>query len=252
MFYKNIGEVPRAIVLLGAFLAIGLVLGAYILGTQTKGIGSGRSSVSVKGLAEKPVKADLAEWRVSVTATGATFTDALTKLRSEKVLLDNFIEKQGFEKEVRRDENENVVPRFIEKQENNRTIRVQDGYKASQSVIIVSKSLDLITSSHKAALDYKASGHDIEFDTPKYLVSNLEEIKMSLISVATENAKKRANEFIKHSDTQLGVMRSANQGAFYILPNTTDAKTDDYGGTYDKSTIDKIARVVVTIEFNLK
>jgi hypothetical protein len=101
-------------------------------------------------------------------------------------------------------------------------------------------------------MDYKASGHELEYQEPRYLVSNLEDVKMSLISAATENAKKRAEEFMKHSDARLGAMRSASQGAFYILPNTADARTDDYGGVYDKSTIDKIARVVVTVEFRLE
>jgi len=245
-------QIPRAIILFGVLLAIGLILGAFILGMQTKNIGSGRASVTVKGLAEKPVKADLAEWQVTATATGATFSEALTALRKEKMELDKFLEKQGFQKEIRQDESENVGPRFIQKQLNERTITVQEGYSARQTVVIVSKSLDLIDSANKAALDFKASGHDIDFNAPNYLVSNLEDIKMSLISAATENAKKRAIEFIKQSDAQLGSMRSASQGAFYILPNTSDANMDDYGGTYDKSTIDKIARVVVTVEFNLK
>lgn len=249
---NSTSQIPRAIILFGILLAIGLILGAFILGVQTKNIGSGRSSVSVKGLAEKPVKADLAEWQVTATATGATFTEALSALRQEKIELDKFLEKQGFQKEARREGSENVEPRIVQKELNERTISVQEGFTARQSVVIVSKALDAIDSANKAALDFKASGHEIDFYSPSYLVSNLEEIKMSLISTATENAKKRAGEFIKHSDAELGSMRSAFQGAFYILPNTADANMDDYGGTYDKSTIDKIARVVVTVEFNLK
>jgi len=252
MLEKNFNEMPRAVVMLGLLLSIGLVVGAFVLGTQTKNIGSSRSSVSVKGLAEKPVRADLAEWRVTATAIGTTFPDALAKLRKEKTALDSFLDRQGFKKESRHDGSETVEPRFVEKETNDRIIRIQSGYSASQSVVVTSQSLDLITASNKSALDYKASGHSIDFDNPNYLVSNLEEIKISLISAATENARKRAGEFIKYSESQLGNMRSASQGAFYILPNSADAKTDEYGGTYDKSTIDKIARVVVTVEFNLK
>jgi hypothetical protein len=241
-----------ALMVLGALLAIGLVLGAYILGSQTKSIGSGRSTVSVKGLAEKPVKADFAEWHVAVQSLDATFAGALNKLRQERGALDQFLDKQGFEKSSRRDETESVEPNYVEKQVKGNTIRVQEGFIATQIITINTKSLEKVTAAYKVALDYKASGHDIKYTSPNYLVSSLEEVKMSLISTATDNAKKRAQEFIKNSDAKLGNMRSAAQGAFYILPNTADAKTDEYGGTYDKSTIDKIARVVVTVEFNLK
>ena len=46
-------------------------------------------------------------------------------------------------------------------------------------------------------------------------------------------------------------VRSASQGAFYILPARGSSSDDEYGGTYDKSTIDKLARVVVTVEYAL-
>jgi hypothetical protein len=242
----------RSVVVLGALLAFGLVLGAFVLGSQTRHIGSGRSTVIVKGLAEKPVKADHAEWQVTAKSLGSTFPETLSKLREEKKALDTFFAAHGFDKGSLSEKTETVEPNFIEKEVNERVVRVQEGFIGKQSVVVSSTSLDNIMTAHKAALDYKASGHDLDNEEPSYLVSNLEEMKMSLISSATENARRRAQEFIKQSDARLGTMRSASQGAFYILPVKADAKTDDYGGTYDKTTVEKMARVVVTVEFNLK
>ena len=87
---------------------------------------------------------------------------------------------------------------------------------------------------------------------PDYLVSNLEEIKMSLIANATKNAYSRANEFAKVGGAKVGTMRSASQGAFYILPESGSDEDSDYGGAYDKATINKIARVVVTINYAIE
>jgi hypothetical protein len=252
MTQSDFNNLPRAVMVFGLLIAVGLILGAFILGAQAGGLGAGRSTVNVKGLAERPVKADLAEWRVAAEVVGTTFAEALAKLREEKKALDQFLESQGFDNSSRKNEDENVEPNYVEKDIEGRIVRTQEGFLARQYVAINSKSLDRIAAAHKAALDFKASGHSIEYANPNYLVSNLEEVKMSLISAATENAKKRADEFIKHSNAQLGSMRSASQGAFYILRDSADAKIDEYGGTYDKSTIDKIARVVVTIEFNLR
>ena len=50
----------------------------------------------------------------------------------------------------------------------------------------------------------------------------------------------------------LGSFRLASQGIFYILADTTDVWADDYSGVYDKPTADRIARVVVTVEFNIE
>ncbi len=38
--------------------SIALVIAAAVLGYQVKQVGGGRESISVKGLAEKPIKAD--------------------------------------------------------------------------------------------------------------------------------------------------------------------------------------------------
>jgi hypothetical protein len=245
-------SISRSVIALGGLLAIGLVLGAFVLGAQTKSIGSGRATVSVKGLAEKPVKADSAEWIVTVQALAPTFPQALAKLRLERIALDRFFEKQRFEKSNVRDNVETIEPHYVDREMNGRAIRVMEGYLGRQSITVNSNTLDKITAGYRAALDYVASGHDVTYAEPSYLVSGLEEVKMSLIGAATENARKRAEEFIKQSDAQLGGMRSASQGAFYIVPNTAGAKMDEYGGAYDKSTIDKVARVVVTVEYNLK
>ncbi len=246
----------KSTALIGAsfILAAGLVLAAFLLGHQTKTIGSGRATVSVKGLAEKAIKADLAEWTITASATRKTFAEALDQLRNERKYLDKFLTDQDIAEEFRRELEESVRPHYVEHEVADRIVQVQDGYTATQTIMIRTQDLALIQRIYKAALDYKASGREIEYKNPLFLVSNLEEIKMSLISAATENASTRAKEFTKHGDSQLGSMRSASQGAFYILPDGSgaDSNTEIYGGTYDKTTIDKIARVVVTIEFNLK
>ena len=242
----------RSVVVFVALVALGLVLGAYVLGYQTKHIGSGRSSITVKGLAEKPVRADMAEWQVTAVAYGPTFAETVANLRNEKSALESFVASQGFDKASVRETGETVEPRYEDQVVGEQVRQVQNGFVGRHTQIVSSRALDKIVAAHRSALDYKASGHNIEYANPSYLVSGLEEIKMSLIGAATDNAKKRAQEFVKHSDAKLGAMRSASQGAFYILPPVANASTEDYGGTYDKTTIDKIARVVVTIEFSLQ
>jgi uncharacterized protein len=103
-------------------------------------------------------------------------------------------------------------------------------------------------------VQFQADGHPVTYQRPLYLVSNLEDVKMSLIGAATQNAKTRAQEFAKNGNVQVGLMRSASQGSFYVLPDGASTDVDDYGygGVYDKTTINKKARVVVTIEYAIE
>ena len=128
---------------------------------------------------------------------------------------------------------------------------VQEGYVARQSVTINTTDIAKIITAAKGIVQFEADGHPVNFGQPQFLVSNLEEVKMSLIAAAMQNSRARAGEFAKSGDVEVGRMRSASQGAFYILPATGDQDVSDWGGSYDKSTVDKIARVVVTVDYSI-
>jgi uncharacterized protein len=248
-------DTSKAVVILGVLLAIGMSLAAFIFGLQAKHIGAGKQSIAVKGLAEKPVTADYAEWSVGLRVQGATFAEALANLRNERPALDAFLATQGFAADALKSGTETVTPNMVEEEApEGRTRIVQRGFNAAQSVLITSKDLPRIEGAHKAILQFVGEGHPAYFEDPAFLVSNLEDIKMSLIGAATQNAQQRAAQFAENGNATVGAMRSASQGAFYILPAGASVDSSDYGygGTYDKTTISKTARVVVTIEYNIE
>jgi len=233
--------------------SVALVLAAAILGYQVKQVGGGRETISVKGLAEKPVKADRAEWRVQIQVKGATLADALAKLRRERPLLDAFLAQSGFEKGAVGETNESVEPNYEEVEGRNGNLRsVQQGHVARQTLIVDTTDIGKVIAASRAIVQYEADGHPVSYGQPQFLVSNLEEVKMSLIAAAMENSRARAGEFAKSGDVTVGRMRSASQGAFYILAAGADQDVSDWGGAYDKSTVDKIARVVVTVDYGIE
>jgi hypothetical protein len=246
-------ELSRALIILGILLALGMSGAAFIFGVQAKNIGAGRQTISVKGLAEKNVQANYAEWKIGVQVNAPSFADALEKLRKTRPILDQFLSKHEFEKTALKESEETVTPNMVtEELAQGRSRQVQRGFNAAQSINVTSADLVKVSKVSKAALQLEAEGQPVYYTSPLYLVSNLEDIKMSLIGAATENASKRATEFAKYGGVKVGAMRAASQGAFYILPVGTVIDANEYGGTYDKSTIDKVARVVVTIEYNIE
>lgn len=242
----------KAMAVLGILLAIGMSAAAFILGVQGKRAVSGQQSITVKGLAEKPIKADSAEWTLTVSVTQQTQAAALERLAVERKVVEAFLVKQGFATEAWTADVETLNPHYDEVFIKDVPRQVQNGFDAYQNIRVTSKDLSKITTANKALLQLRAENHPVNASPPSYLVSDLENIKMSLIADATKNARTRATEFVKQDGVSVGVMKSASQGAFYILPVGGDAGDDSYGGVYDKSTIDKIARVVVTIVYNIE
>ncbi len=245
-----------AMAVLGGLLAMGMSGAAFVLGAKTKEAVSGirpGTQITVKGLAVKDVVADSVEWTVTISVREATFAEALNKLRAVRPTLDAFLQREGVDKAQIAEGPEQVHPHwetiFLEgggsKQE-------QKGFNASQSLTVNTRDLQRIVVANKNILQLQAEGHPVSAGQPLFLVGNLEDLKMSLIAAATANARKRAEEFVKQDGVKVGVMRSASQGAFYILPEGGASDSDDYGGVYDKSTIKKVAKVVVTIVYNIE
>lgn len=239
--------------ILGLLLAIGMASAAFILGVQAKRAVSGQQSITVKGLAEKPIRADSAEWSINIGVSDETQAGALGVLAQERQVVEAFLDKQGLAAETRTANVETLAPHYEEIFIKDMPRQVQKGFDAFQTIRVTSQDLNKITAANKAFLQLKADNHPVSAEAPSYLVSNLESIKMSLIADATKNARSRATEFVKQDGVNVGVMKSASQGAFYILPvGGADDSDNSYGGVYDKSTIAKTARVVVTIVYNIE
>jgi len=239
---------PRTVI-----FSVALIVAAAVLGYQVKQVGGGRETISVKGLAEKPIKADRAEWSVILQVKGATIAEALGKLRKERPPLNQFLAAAGFDPASLTESNESTEPNYEQVEGRNGNMRsVQDGHVARQSITVNTTDIGKIIAAARGIVQFEADGHPVSFGEPQFLVSNLEDVKMSLIGAAMQNSRARAQEFAKNGDVQVGSMRSASQGAFYILPASANADVSDWGGTYDKTTVDKIARVVVTVDYGIR
>ena len=247
-------DFSKALIVLGLLLAIGMASAAFILGVQAKRAVAGQQSITVKGLAEKPIKADSAEWQIDIAVTADTQAAALKNLEVERKVVEAFMTKQGFTTPELTADIETIAPHYEEIFIKDTPRQVQKGFDAYQNLHASTKDLAKITAANKAFLQLRAQNHPVIAQQPQFLVSDLETVKMSLIADATKNARARATEFVKQDGVKVGVMKSATQGAFYILPvgKSNDDTDNSYGGVNDKSTIYKTARVVVTIVYNIE
>src|ERR1700720_164105 len=81
--------------LLGALIGAGFATGGYFVG---QGFYRARAEryVTVKGLVERDVKADLALWAISYTAAGPDLNSANDKLEQDQTAVLAFAQAHGF------------------------------------------------------------------------------------------------------------------------------------------------------------
>jgi hypothetical protein len=84
----------------------------------------------------------------------------------------------------------------------------------------------------------------------EYYYNKLADLRLDLLTKATENAKERAQRIAQSTGAQINFLQSAATGVFQVTAkNSVDVS--DYG-VYDTTSIDKKITAVVKTSFSLK
>ena len=238
--------------ILGVLLALGLMAAAFILGVQFKNLRQ-PGTITVKGLAEKNFQSDSATWNTGVNAHGESYQEVLDLLTARRKKLSKFLGEQGFTAAEMKVGLPEVSRVFNEtRDELGNVTRTPKRLRWRSQYCGQHQKTGQNPSRPACYFEFPCAKRFIRFDNPQYLLGNLETIKRDLITQATEDAQKRAAEFAKTGGGKVGAMRSASQGSFNIYADTGSSEDDEYGGSYDKSTVGKQVRLVVTIEYGIE
>lgn len=233
----------RNILLIAAIiLAVGIVAGGYLLGDGLRRARMADRAVTMRGLAERNVTADLATWTVSFSAQGNELGAVQGEIERDARTLANFFRTQGFPVEAVTDVGVSVNSFYDSNRgENNVTVsrrvqlRTNDVMRARRAY---ARQFDLIRS---GVAIQEGSGMQYSF-------TRLNDIKPEMIAQATRNARESAQQFAQDSGAGVGGIRSATQGYFSIGARDGAATEEGMGG--NDSPFQKV-RVVTTIEFYL-
>ena len=227
----------------GVSIAIGLSIGGYFIGQTMYNAKVALNTAEVKGLAERRVEADQANWKINFRVRGSSKSEipGLYK-KSEKIqtMIIELLKKNGFEDS----EIETGVIDYKTKEFRDENQKLVDQkYQMKGSVIVESKKVKIVSKVRSSLNKLIAQGIDIENTSPIYRFTSLNKIKPQMLSEATKNARIAANEFAANAGVSVGGIRSARQGNFIIR---------DAGERYgDTEKIEKDVRVVTTITFYL-
>ncbi len=219
-------------------LAIGLIVGGYLLGDGLLRSKMADRSVTVRGLAEREVTADLATWTIAYSAQSTSLQGAQADMDQDTAAIRTFFTELGFEADALKPTGANVnqyrsngVPQYTIRQR--MSLRTQDIEKAQAAV---ARQFDLV---RRGVVLEDGSGMS-------YTFTKLDEIKPEMVAEATKDARKSAEQFAEDSGTDVGGIKSATQGYFSI--NSRDGDAGGYGVT---DTPYKKVRVVTTVNFYL-
>jgi len=230
-------------------LGLGLALGGWFVG---HGFASGRSAdrfVTVKGVSEREVEADLALWPLQVVSTDNDLSRAQVRIDESVARIVGFLAAQGIDTALAELQNLRVTDVLANPY---RDGTVSNRFIVTQTVMVRSDEPELVlTASQRVGQLVEAgvvlsSGAEYGPGGPTFLFRRLNDLKPEMIAEATASARAAAEQFALDSRSSLGGIRRANQGVFVIQPR------DQAPGVSEGSQLYKTVRVVSTIEYFLK
>lgn len=233
-------------------LAIGMGLAGWFVAEGLRAHGTADRYVSVKGISEREVKADLAIWPLAFVVGGDDLVEVQRDLERNARLITGFLTDAGFAEEEIEPQDLRVTDR--QAQVYNSGPLSGPRFIASQTIVLRSTEVDAVAELSGQLGSLVSQGVVLGNDPnnyspttgPSFLFTELTAIKPEMIAEATANARQGAEQFAADSGAAVGGIRVANQGIFQILPR------DDAPGIYEPAQLHKKVRVVSTIEFFLE
>jgi len=222
-----------------AIITLGLIAGGYLLGDGLTRAKVADRSVTVRGLAERDVTADLAIWTIAYSASATNLQEAFFNVDRDTASIRSFFKELGFPTDAIEPSGANVsqysndgIPNFTVRQR--MTLRTTDIDKAQKAV---RRQFELV---RRGVVLEEGSGI-------AYTFTRLNDIKPKMVAEATKDARAAAEQFAKDSETSVGGIKSSTQGYFSV-----ESRDGDSGGWGASDTPYKKVRVVTTIDFYLR
>jgi len=222
-----------------AILSIGLIAGGYLLGDGLLRAKDAERAVTVRGLAERDVTADLATWTISYSASSTSLAEAQDKVRGDTANIEAFFKELGFPADALQPTGANVTS-FTNEGVTTYTVRQR----------LALRTTDIKRAQKAVARQFDLVGRGVfleEGSGMAYTFTKLNDIKPEMVAAATKDARAAAQQFAKDSNSGVGKIRDATQGYFEI-----EARDGDSGGGWGSADSPyKKVRVVTTVSFTL-
>lgn len=233
--------------LMAVVIALGLVAAGYAVGGGIKSMREPVRSVTVKGLAERDVKADFATWTIRYTASDNDLAVVQQQIDAATQTTLTLLQDYGFTPEEITLGSTQVRDAWAERFADAQRPAIR--YAMEAGVIINTTAIEKMQRLANATGELIKRGVVLKNDyetpaTPSYLFTKLNDIKPAMVAEATKNARLAAQQFAADSAVQVGKLIQADQGYFVI-----DVRNSAISERFQ---VDKLVRVVTTMRFEME
>lgn len=244
---------PSSSLILGVCAAAGLVGAAFLVSQSLNNMKLADRSVSVRGLAEREVRADLGVWMLKTRIAGDDLVAAQSAMDANLAKIKAFLTEAGFKAEEVEVKGLRVVDKNAQEYSSNDVKSFR--YLVDANVVVRTPNVDaMVAATAKMGELLKAGVALVEENNctpgPSYSFTKLNDIKPDMLKVATKNAREAAQQFAENSGSKIGALKNASQGVFSITARD-NVEEGAEGGGCQPSDPNKKVRVVTGLQYYL-
>lgn len=227
--------------ILGVCIVLGLGSLGYLLGKAAIEFKEYERTVTVKGLSERELPANVVIWPIAFTEAGNDLGELYSSIEASKRKIEAFLMDNGVDASAISYSLPSITDKSAQQYGNGG--RPEFRYTAIQTVTVFSSRVALVREAMNSLSELGKSGiaftgRDYQ-NQIEYLFTELNQVKPEMVQEATAKAREVALKFAQDSNSRLGKIKRASQGQFSIAPRDKNSPH-----------LKKI-RVVSTVEYYL-
>jgi hypothetical protein len=236
-------------IVISVVAALALVVSAFLLAGAYKYKFKVNNTINVTGNAKKDFESDIVKWSASYSRKSMDLSEASEQLKRDRDMVKSFLVQRGIKENEILFEAVNISKDFsYHTDERGNSYNTFSGYSLTQVLSVESKDLDKVDNASREISTLISQGVELSSNSPNYYYSKLEDLKLSLIAEASQNAKARAENIAKESGSSLGTLLRADLGIFQIT-GQNDNEDFSYGGVFNTSSRLKTANITVKTSY---
>jgi len=238
--------------LTATIFGLAIVIAAYVLGYSFMNRNKTDGTISVTGLGNADFTSDLIVWEGSFSEENINLQQAYNDLEKDKKIISDYLFSKGITAEELVFNAVNSIKDTRGKYSSEGKYMGEEflGYVLTQSIQINSNDVEKVETVSREITELLNKGIQFYSQAPRYYYTKLADLKIEMISKATEDARTRAEQIAVNSGGKLGKLISAKMGIFQI---TGQNSNEDYswGGTYNTESKEKTASITMKLDYQV-
>ena len=231
---------------------IAIVLSSFFLGKAYVDRTKVEGEIQVTGLGKTDFSSDLIVWEGSYGAQNIDIRQAYLTLEKNKSTINEYLAMKGIN-------TDDLIYSAVSTNERFKRVYSEDGdyigedftgYELTQSVQIESKEVDKIEKVSREITELLNQGVQFYSEAPRYYYTKLADLKVKMISKATEDARLRAEKIAEFSGGTMGSLESAKMGIFQITGQNSK-ENYSWGGTLNTASREKTASITMKLVYKV-